>query len=103
MHTPGPWMVSGAVPKAIVSVENPGANLLGLRYFEDEDGPYAIFMREEDATLAASAPELLEMLKELVARRERVAKQHGLENDNGSDGRYARARAVIARAEGKNK
>lgn len=46
-----------------------------------------------------AAPDLLEALKELVERRERACAQVGGHPD-GSDGRYARARAAIAKAEG---
>lgn len=49
-----------------------------------------------------AAPDLLAALKELVERREQVALRRGGSRElmDGSDGRYARARSAIAKAEG---
>jgi len=47
------------------------------------------------AQLFTAAPDLLASLKELVAKRDLAPPQHR----DGEDGRYARARAAIAKAE----
>ena len=56
-HTPGPWAVSEVVPKAI-TVDGDTRNLLGLRDFGDGEGDYAIVMKQADAELMASAPDM---------------------------------------------
>jgi hypothetical protein len=52
-----------------------------------------------NAHLMAAAPDLYKALRELVERRERACRDVG-GNPNGSDGRYARAHAALARARG---
>lgn len=88
MHTRGPWLVSGLVPGAIASLQDPSDNLLGL----DVDG-YAIVMDEDDARLMAAAPELLEALKMMHATGSPVG--------TFGDIAYAKAGAAILKAEGK--
>jgi hypothetical protein len=68
-HTKGPWMVSEAVPGAIVPCHDTGENLLGT----DSEG-YAIVMAPQDAILMAAAPELLAAIKEIDTRTMCVCK-----------------------------
>ncbi len=88
-HTPGPWRLE----KCPCDWEKCNQYFAGpVRC----DGRY----EESDARLIAAAPDLLAALEELVSRRERAGSTHGTRNADGSDGRYARARAAIARARG---
>lgn len=60
-RTQGSWKTSSVVRNAIVAASNPRDNLLGL----DVDGT-AIFMEQEDADLAAAAPDLLAACKQVL-------------------------------------
>ena len=57
----------------------------------------------EDRNVLAAALDTLSALKELVEYREQRAKSHPhyAQANSGRDGRYDRARAAIARAEGR--
>lgn len=88
-YTPGPWKV----------LRGPDAIRPAVTAVDPETGRVMFVCKLAtlaDARLIAAAPELLEALKELVNTRE----QHAGRVEPGSDGRYARARAAIAKAEG---
>ncbi len=53
-----------------------------------------------NARLIAAAPDLYAALEELVARRDKESAAYGGLSPDGSDGRYARARAALRRARG---
>ena len=100
--TEGPWWPCGA---------NRGNCVCGLIWSKaagyavltvnggshDEQGPLTPEQRAEVTALACAAPDLLLALEELVASRDRRA---GVRDRDGTDGRYARARAAIAKARG---
>ncbi len=63
-------------------------------------GPFGShIIQVDDLALYTAAPDLLAALKELVKFRELRELENGVRGD--TTGRYARARAVIAKAEGK--
>lgn len=99
--TPGPWKAERVSTTEIeVGAETPRGHLsvawvhLGAKPTarEIEDGT-------ADGALLAAAPDLYEALEALVRRRDEACRIAG-GNIDGSDGRYARARAALARARG---
>jgi hypothetical protein len=100
-HTEGPWRAElyGCVSGRVRGHWRQVALVTG-----DADplmtGAEATAMRDANANLVAAAPELLAALKELVESREKRATALGVPHRaDGSDGRYARARAALAKAE----
>lgn len=89
-HTKGPWNVSGVIPGAVVAASCPNENLLGL-----DVGGYAIFMKREDAVIAAAAPEMLGALHGAKA----LLEFGGIGTDNAI---LANVIAAIAKATGGN-
>lgn len=89
-HTPGPWQ--------LIDLKN------GRHSVDTLDMCPVCILSDvcpADARLIAAAPELLEALEELVSRRESACAERGeMDRLGGSDGRYNRARAAIAKAKG---
>lgn len=94
-HTPGPWTAKPHGNHCFLMSEN----AQGFYCVCDVDT--ATEQGRANARLIAAAPDLLEALTELVTRRERASAKVGGSPD-GSDNRYARARAAIAKAEGRS-
>ena len=98
-HTPGPWEwrenLSGKTLESAHETVIDSAPYEGMWFTGESE--------EANQRLVAAAPELLESLEMLLNRRMDVAKQLGVSeaSANGSDGRYARARAAIEKARGK--
>lgn len=100
-HTPGPWSVYdpcyGACPVGAMPCtpdgchENHPVGMRAVRGPSSSDGGDIEFMSEADASLVATAPDLLEMLEEILADRE--AWQIGKDTRD-------RARRAIAKAKG---
>lgn len=85
-HTPGPWTANPEEGDYASITTDDGREVAGAYSWAN-------------GRLIAAAPDLLAALEELVTRRERVARKQGGSLD-GTDGRYVRARAAIARAKG---
>lgn len=89
-HTPGPWKaVSAAACAEVECMEI--AEVANMRVIPAAGGWPTPGAPEDDARLIAASPELLEFAKEWLSRQ-------------GSDDNYmtAKARAVIAKAEGQS-
>jgi len=92
-HTPGPWRYEASTKTIRACPSN-----YWLATMDSWDGAVN---NEANARLIAAAPDLLEALEELVSRRESVCAERGeMDRLAGSDGRYNRARAAIAKAKG---
>jgi hypothetical protein len=92
--TRGPWLVDGE-DEAIREAAT------GMLIADAEVGPAAHDERRANGFLIVATPDLYEALRVLVDRRERACREHGGSPD-GSDGRYARARAALAKARGES-
>ncbi len=80
----------------------PGAcsDTCGAPYYEPQHGEHDTRTGHECCSTVASVyADLCDALAELIARRERACREVG-GNPDGSDGRYARARAALRRARG---
>ena len=94
-HTPGPWNTFTKMPGVYAESGREIVFHAHLSRSADESERLA------NARLIAAAPELLEALEELVSRRESACAERGeMDRLAGSDGRYNRARAAIAKAKG---
>lgn len=99
-HTKGPWIAAGPSRPTLDTPEGGDFAIAAGREIIAE-----VFRRTSttvlqdahaNAHLIAAAPELWDALVELVERREQRAGRV----EGGSDGRYDRARAAIAKARG---
>lgn len=82
-----PWHFAG---QGVLIDDDENETLLGNLYDEPA------------ARLVAAAPDLYAALRELIERRDRASAGRGERERDGSDGRYARARAALAKAEGRD-
>lgn len=96
---PGPWRWENG---RLFDVN--GAEILSADLVEYDGAPAGLLFAGSDVLAAdhplaraiAALPELVEALQELVERRERAAMICG--SRDGTDGRYARARAALEKA-----
>jgi hypothetical protein len=98
-HTPGPWAV-GEVSEHFRDADRMVYcdDSLGSRVADCTQSGHCITVAQEraNARLIAAAPQLVEALQELVQKR--LEKASSPQEADGSDGRYARARAALSAA-----
>lgn len=98
--TPGPWAYSEELRANFSMVSGAERVVAGIPNDADPDG---LAEQRANAHLIASAPDLYAALEALVTRRDRAVRETGgFVAADGSDGRYARARAALARARGES-
>jgi hypothetical protein len=90
-HTPAPWEIEGG----------PNGSQMLVAHQRDEDGAFtevvAHVHRADNAALIAAAPDLLEVLEDVVAR---IDYESGAENAAVAEELLIRTRAAIAKARG---
>ena len=93
-NIPGPWYHSTTFVWGCVTDQpnGEGRKIAEVSKFGSEKEQMAT------ARLMSMAPDLLAMLRELVERRDRATIGRP-DRADGSDGRYARARALLAKAD----
>ena len=84
-HTPGPWKV----------IKSPHGNEYRCVQYGKDDSYTSLEMLPADARLCAAAPELLSLLKDLIANRSRCF----IPNDENLLGWDEKAIAALAKAE----
>lgn len=106
-HTPGPWKAVSAVASAEFDCMEI-AEVAYMRVVPECGGWPQQGTPEDDASLIAAAPELLEALKSLIREHDSVfeGREDGAQDSyyNAHPGRaiaYQKARAAIAKAEGR--
>jgi hypothetical protein len=92
-HTPGPWKASDRFPGVILDDHAIPRQLASVAILSDSE-------QDANARLIAAAPDLLEQLKNILARFENCARIHGNTEDWVIDAATEKARAVIAKATG---
>ena len=92
-HTPGPWSAEECRSGFAVYAYKSGDAVVRT---EDDEGRYGPIANEANARLIASAPELLDVLKQLIGYMDA-----GNWADMRIDGIKTAARAAIAKAEGR--
>jgi hypothetical protein len=101
-HTPGPWVVTDTIRReGVCKVSGPnGRGLVAIVGNGFNIGSYAA-----DSRLIAAAPDLLASLIELLEPLERASAEmvsHGLVADENAEAAFDRARAAIAKTEGRS-
>ena len=86
-HTPGPWKLADALPKAIVQASDKHGEFEENLLWLDTEG-YPVFGNPADAVLCATAPDMLEGLEEVAKQPDKaveIMKREGFVIDNLED------------------
>ena len=102
-HTPAPWKSqamsrNGYLESARVIFDAAGNEICRIDYEAMPTGSEGIKKSDENGALLAAAPELLDALKDIIGY---AAAEIGIPPNEAVGGAFKKARAAIAKAEGK--